>query len=233
MFGTIVFNKRSQCCISILESKCNPIDANSGLDDHYWAFSAISDAADLAYADKNLRYIQSPNVVSWNLAIGAGGLCLFVVKLYGHEIPGHVLMLGLDVDVSVENGFDLLDMARKRRALECHDRFQAKCTKGTLSLFLEMLGTNLELDEVATVYFLSACSQLGVLDVGTWIHSYIERKKLYLNVASGTALLNMYAKCGNIKKALQVFDKVSENSFSWTAVIGGLALLGSASDALL
>ncbi|KAK6247782.1 hypothetical protein QUC31_019347 [Theobroma cacao] len=110
---------------------------------------------------------------------------------------------------------------------------QAKCSKEALTLFHEMQAGGIKPDEVTMVYCLSACSQLGALDVGIWIHHYIETHKLYLNVALGTALVDMYAKCGNITRAIRVFHEMpSRNSLTWTSIIGGLALHGNAHDAL-
>ncbi|KAF7119398.1 hypothetical protein RHSIM_Rhsim13G0222900 [Rhododendron simsii] len=109
----------------------------------------------------------------------------------------------------------------------------AKHCKEALALFHEMQARNLKPNEVTMLHCLSACSQLGALDVGIWIHRYIERQKLSLNVSLGTALVDMYAKCGNIAKALQVFHEIPErNSLTWTAIIGGLALHGNANEAI-
>ncbi|XP_031256937.1 pentatricopeptide repeat-containing protein At2g22410, mitochondrial [Pistacia vera] len=110
---------------------------------------------------------------------------------------------------------------------------QAKRGKEALALFHEMQASNVKTDEVTMVHCLSACSQLGALDVGIWIHHFIEKQNFYLNVALGTALVDMYAKCGNISKALQVFHEMPErNSLTWTAIIGGLAFHGNANDAI-
>ncbi|GKV22244.1 hypothetical protein SLEP1_g32126 [Rubroshorea leprosula] len=110
---------------------------------------------------------------------------------------------------------------------------QAECGKEALALFHEMQAGNVRPDEVTMVHCLSACSQIGALDVGIWIDQYIKKHNLYLNVALGTALVDMYAKCGNITRALQVFHEMpARNSLTWTAIIGGLALHGSAHDAI-
>lgn len=110
---------------------------------------------------------------------------------------------------------------------------QAKRCKEALALFKEMQTTNVRPDEVTMVSCLSACTQLGALDVGIWIHHYIERNKLLINVALGTALIDTYAKCGNIYKALQIFKEMpARNSLTWTAIICGLAFHGDARDAL-
>ncbi|KAF5748761.1 pentatricopeptide repeat-containing protein [Tripterygium wilfordii] len=106
-------------------------------------------------------------------------------------------------------------------------------SKEALALFHKMQASNIKPDEVTMVYCLSACSQLGALDTGIWIHHYIEKHDLSLNVALGTALVDMYAKCGNITKAVQVFHELPRrNSLTWTAIIGGLALHGNARAAV-
>ncbi|KAI3461092.1 hypothetical protein Pfo_017755 [Paulownia fortunei] len=110
---------------------------------------------------------------------------------------------------------------------------QAQRGKEALSLFHEMQAMKVEPNEVTMVSCLSACAQLGALDVGIWIHHYIEKHNLFLNVVLGTALVDMYAKCGNITKALQVFHEIpGRNALTYTAIIGGLALHGDAQDAL-
>ncbi|KAL0327928.1 UNVERIFIED_CONTAM: Pentatricopeptide repeat-containing protein, mitochondrial [Sesamum calycinum] len=110
---------------------------------------------------------------------------------------------------------------------------QAGRGKEALSLFHEMQAMKVEPDEVTMVSCLSACAQLGALDVGIWIHYYIEKHDLFLNVVLGTALVDMYAKCGNITKALQVFHEIpGRNALTYTTIIGGLALHGDAQDAL-
>lgn len=110
---------------------------------------------------------------------------------------------------------------------------QAKCGKEALAVFHEMQARNIRPDEITMVGCLSACSQLGALDIGIWIHHYIEKHIVSSNVALGTALVDMYSKCGNIKKALQVFQEMpGRNSVTWTAIICGLAVHGHASDAI-
>ncbi|PON78859.1 Tetratricopeptide-like helical domain containing protein [Parasponia andersonii] len=110
---------------------------------------------------------------------------------------------------------------------------QAKHGKEALALFHEMQSSNIKPDVITVLGCLSACSQLGALDIGIWIHRYIEKHLISSNVALGTALVDMYAKCGNITKALQVFQEMpGRNSLTWTAIICGLAVHGHAHDAL-
>lgn len=110
---------------------------------------------------------------------------------------------------------------------------QNKRCKDALAMFHEMQAMKIKPDEVTMVNCLSACSQLGALDIGIWIHHYITKHNLSINVALGTALVDMYAKCGNIAKAIQMFHEIpSRNALTWTAIIVGLANHGNAHDAI-
>jgi pentatricopeptide repeat protein len=110
---------------------------------------------------------------------------------------------------------------------------QANLSFEALELFREMQLSNMKPDKVTMLHCLSACSQLGALHTGMWTHNYIKKHNLSLDVALGTALIDMYAKCGNMTKALQVFNEMPRrNSLTWTAIIGGLALYGNVNDAI-
>ncbi|XP_010545581.1 PREDICTED: pentatricopeptide repeat-containing protein At2g22410, mitochondrial [Tarenaya hassleriana] len=110
---------------------------------------------------------------------------------------------------------------------------ESKRARDALALFHEMQTSTTKPDEITMIHCLSACSQLGALDLGIWIHHYIKRQSLDLNVALGTELVNMYAKCGNIAKALEVFHEMPvRNSLTYTSIIGGLAVHGHAQAAI-
>lgn len=85
---------------------------------------------------------------------------------------------------------------------------------------------------VTIVAALSGCADIGALDFGRCIHSYV--RKSYLNsVAVNNTLLDMYSKSGVLEAALKLFIEMPEKDvFSWTAMISGLALHGKGSQAL-
>ncbi|KAL6642950.1 hypothetical protein ACP70R_021131 [Stipagrostis hirtigluma subsp. patula] len=110
---------------------------------------------------------------------------------------------------------------------------QCKQGKEAIALFHEMQEAKVDPNEITMVNLLSACSQLGALEMGMWVHRYIDRHQLSLSVALGTSLVDMYAKCGNIKKAICVFKEIPEkNALTWTAMICGLANHGHAGEAI-
>ncbi|OAY47120.1 hypothetical protein MANES_06G053800v8 [Manihot esculenta] len=106
--------------------------------------------------------------------------------------------------------------------------------KEALGLFRRMLKSHVEPNDVTLLSILPACANLGALGLGKWIHAYIDKKRETLaNGALWTSLIDMYAKCGNIEAAKQIFDDMNpRNLASWNAMISGLAMHGRADMAL-
>lgn len=88
-------------------------------------------------------------------------------------------------------------------------------------------------DEVAVASVLSACAHLGSLEFGKEVHLFAAEEGYCADVHIGSALIDMYAKCGCIEKSLLVFFKLPEkNLFCWNSMIEGLAAHGLAEEAL-
>ncbi|XP_043700359.1 pentatricopeptide repeat-containing protein At3g22690-like [Telopea speciosissima] len=99
--------------------------------------------------------------------------------------------------------------------------------KEALAIFQEVQLCGVKANEVTLVSLLSACSQIGALGQGKLIHAYIEEHNVKQDLCLGNALIDMYAKCGCIESALWVFHGMScKDTFSWNAMIGGLAMHG-------
>ncbi|XP_068642126.1 pentatricopeptide repeat-containing protein At5g66520 [Aristolochia californica] len=105
--------------------------------------------------------------------------------------------------------------------------------KEALSLFHDMLIEQVEPDAVTLATVLSACAQLGALDQGQWVRSYIDKNEIKPDTVLSCALVDMYAKCGDVEEALNVFNKIKKkNVQTWTAMINGLAIHGRGREAL-
>lgn len=90
-------------------------------------------------------------------------------------------------------------------------------------------------NEGTFVSVLTACANLGRLERGQWVHSLIKdcHVKIKLDVLLSTALLTMYAKCGAMVLAREVFDSMVERSVvSWNSMIIGYGLHGHCEKAL-
>ncbi|KAL6203876.1 hypothetical protein ACLB2K_021147 [Fragaria x ananassa] len=102
-----------------------------------------------------------------------------------------------------------------------------------IMVFRRMQLHNVQPDEIAMLAALSACAQLGALRLGEWIHNYIQKHGFRELSSLNNALIDMYAKSGNIRKALQVFHCTNHKTvITWTTMIAGLALHGLGTQAL-
>ncbi|XP_055825635.1 pentatricopeptide repeat-containing protein At1g08070, chloroplastic-like [Solanum dulcamara] len=102
-----------------------------------------------------------------------------------------------------------------------------------IDVFREMPASGAKPGEVTMVGVLSACSHLGALSQGQWIHDYIVKNRLRVNVYVGTALIDMYAKCGDIDEAKKVFETMGvKNIYTWNVLISAYAMNGQGEAAL-
>ncbi|KAF3431404.1 hypothetical protein FNV43_RR26135 [Rhamnella rubrinervis] len=105
----------------------------------------------------------------------------------------------------------------------------SECGKSTeaLNLFHLMQMEGVKVNHVSMISVLSTCSHLGALDQGRWAHAYIEKNRLPMTLTLGTALIDMYAKCGDMNKAMEVFWGMREkNVYTWSSAMNGLAMNG-------
>ncbi|GLU10973.1 hypothetical protein SLE2022_277470 [Rubroshorea leprosula] len=102
-----------------------------------------------------------------------------------------------------------------------------------ISFFDEMEQDGLELDDRAIVSILAACAESGLLGLGLRVHASIERTRFRCSIPASNALVDMYAKCGSLDKALSVFNGMPKKDMvSWNAMLHGLAMHGHGRKAL-
>ncbi|TKY58938.1 Pentatricopeptide repeat-containing protein [Spatholobus suberectus] len=88
-------------------------------------------------------------------------------------------------------------------------------------------------NDYTVVAVLSACSRLGDLEMGKWLHVYAESVGYEGNLFVGNALIDMYAKCGVIENAVDVFNGLDvKDIITWNTIINGIAMHGHGADAL-
>ncbi|XP_073220291.1 pentatricopeptide repeat-containing protein At2g20540-like [Cicer arietinum] len=107
---------------------------------------------------------------------------------------------------------------------------QAGYAKESLEIFHEMQFLSdyfVKPDKITIASVLSACAQLGSIDHGRWMHAYLRKNSIECDVVIGTALVNMYGKCGNVQQAFEIFNDMPEKDVSaWTTMISVFALHG-------
>ncbi|CAG7888498.1 unnamed protein product [Brassica rapa] len=96
-----------------------------------------------------------------------------------------------------------------------------------------MEADGIEPDSVSVTSVLPACGDTSALSLGKKIHGYVERKKLIPNLLVENALIDMYAKCGCLDRARDVFENMkSRDVVSWTAMISAYGVSGKGRDAV-
>ena len=104
--------------------------------------------------------------------------------------------------------------------------------KDAMQLFHQMRQEHVQADEITYLNILKACASPLSLKWGREVHGLIRRDGLESDVRVGTALIQMYAKCGSIEEARQSFDNLTNRSVvSWTAMVGAYAGSGRGVEA--
>ncbi|KAI3964757.1 hypothetical protein MKW92_017609 [Papaver armeniacum] len=114
----------------------------------------------------------------------------------------------------------------------------ASCTQNgkdveALELFGEMQVAGVKPNSVTIPCILPACANIAALMRGKAAHCFSLRRDIFEDVYVGTALIDMYAKCGKLGDAHICFDRMTtRNLVSWNAMIGGYAMHGKAKEAI-
>jgi pentatricopeptide repeat protein len=97
--------------------------------------------------------------------------------------------------------------------------------KEAVGLFRDMQIAGVKADDATIATVVSSCAQMGALDLGRYVHAYCDLHGLGKDVAVKNSLIDMYSKCGDVKKAYDIFCGLTEQDvFSWTAMIMGFAV---------
>ncbi|KAL8234932.1 hypothetical protein R6Q59_021032 [Mikania micrantha] len=183
------------------------------------AFNAMIDAyvkvGDMNRANSLFNEMPEKNVVSWTSMVD--GYCthgnIFMARTLFDSMP-HKNLISWNAMIK---GY-----------------YQNKQPNNALKLFQELqLEASLEPDNVTIVSVLPAIADLGALDLGNWVHEFIIRKKMNTATNVCTALVDMYAKCGEFTQARRVFDSIPiKETATWNALIHGLAVNGYGNEAI-
>ncbi|XP_041002642.1 pentatricopeptide repeat-containing protein At5g66520-like [Juglans microcarpa x Juglans regia] len=174
----------------------------------------------------------------------ACGYLTFAWKLFDNMLDRDVvswnsMIIGYLRSGELDMALDLFRRMKKRNIITWNSMItgfvQGGRPKEALDFFHEMqiiCDVMVQPDKITIASVLSACAYLGTIDQGKWVHSYLRRSGLQCDVVIGTALVDMYGKCGCVEKAYEVFkDMPKMDTLAWTAMISVFALHGFAKEA--
>ncbi|GJX44351.1 pentatricopeptide repeat-containing protein [Tanacetum coccineum] len=109
-----------------------------------------------------------------------------------------------------------------------YDRF-----KESVEFFVRMHGEGFVLNQYSYGSVLKSCAGLRDVRIGVQVHGSVVKSPYEGDVYMGSALIDMYAKCGNVGCAEKVFDGMSfRNVVTWNSLITCYEQNGPASEAI-
>lgn len=201
------------------------------------------------YFKDMMRAGRSPNTVTFiNILAAAGSLSCAELA---HQIHALVLKCHLMDDNAVISS--LLTCYGKCREINyCESIFSTMAERDDTSwnsmisgyihnellteamhLVWLLLHNGQRLDRFTFATVLSACASVATLKHGMEIHACATRACFVSDVVIGSALIDMYAKCGRIEYASRFFELMPlRNVYSWNSMISGYARHGDGHKAL-
>ncbi|XP_073039080.1 pentatricopeptide repeat-containing protein At4g04370 [Primulina eburnea] len=255
-------NKHLQTSLVVMYSRCGQLDEATQIfkiagDKDVISWTAmISGLVQNDSADKALQVFRQmlvfkiiPSTATMACVLASCGQ-LGSVKL-GTSIHCYILRQRMAVDIPTQNS--LVSMYAKCGHLEqslavfClmeeRDKVswnaivagyaQSGYLTTALHLFNEMRLVNEEPDSVTIISLLQSCASLGACHQGKWIHNFVFRSSLGPCIRIGTALVDMYAKCGELDYARKCFESMPQHdTISWSTIIAGYGTHGKGETAL-
>jgi len=168
----------------------------------------------LQYAKRVFDRMLDKNVVSWTCMVNA--------------YANHGL---IDNAVQIFNQMPVKNVVSWNSIIWCH--VQEGLYTEAMDLFYRMCISGVIPDDGTLVNILSCCSHLGDLALGKQAHNYICGNNITVSVTLCNSLIDMYAKCGALHAAMEIFFGMPEkNVVSWNVIIGALALHGFGEEAI-
>ncbi|CAA6656954.1 unnamed protein product [Spirodela intermedia] len=170
--------------------------------------------SDFDSADSLLQMMPEKNVVSWNTVIAR---C--------------VRSGDIGAARKVFEGMSERDAASWNSIIAGY--IQVRDYHSALQLFNKMQIQRVEPTETTVVSLLHACTETGALEIGRQLHRLLLHEGFKAEGVIGNALLDMYAKCGNLWLARKVFDEMlMKHVTHWNSMIMALAVHGCSEEAL-
>ncbi|XP_022146916.1 pentatricopeptide repeat-containing protein At3g03580 [Momordica charantia] len=192
------------------------------------------EALEMYHKSRMIGMVPDRFTTSVLLACGS----LMAVK-EGLNVHGAIEKIGIGRDVIIGNG--LLSMYFKfERPREAGQVFGEMDVKDSVSwntmicgysqlgqyeesvkLFMEMID-KFTPDLLSVTSTIRACGHLADLQVGKYVHNYLIGSGYECDTVACNILIDMYAKCGDLLAAQQVFDAMKcKDSVTWNSLING------------
>ncbi|XP_052728656.1 pentatricopeptide repeat-containing protein At3g53360, mitochondrial isoform X2 [Vigna angularis] len=176
----------------------------------------------------------------------------FLTCNQGMQMHSYIIKVGLDKEAAVcnslltmytkcsnlHNAFNVFTFLGRRANLVSWNSILSAClqhkhAREAFRLFKLMLFSENKPDSITITTILGTCAELSSLEVGNQVHCFTIKSGLVVDVSVRNRLIDMYAKCGSLKHARDVFDSTQNPDIvSWSSLIVGYAQFGLGHEAL-
>ncbi|KAK9161833.1 hypothetical protein Syun_008174 [Stephania yunnanensis] len=158
------------------------------------------------------------DTVSWNVILSmyiSNGQCEKALQLF-HQIRGE----GVELNVASWNSI-------------IGGCMQNGLTVRALDLFAQMQEFGFKPNYITVASILPACHDLEMLRGGREIHGFCFKHCIFEDMLVGTALVFMYAKCGDLEISERVFERLPrKDTVAWNTMILANSMHGNGEEAL-
>ncbi|MCO5601299.1 hypothetical protein L7F22_055418 [Adiantum nelumboides] len=107
------------------------------------------------------------------------------------------------------------------------------CALEAIHCFERMQEEHVAPNVVTFICVLKACTRMGIADKGQEVHEMIVQEGFETDIMVGNSLVDMYARCGLLKEAHEVFDFLPiRDVITWTTLMAGYAEHGYEEECL-
>ncbi|XP_010249148.1 PREDICTED: pentatricopeptide repeat-containing protein At1g26900, mitochondrial [Nelumbo nucifera] len=191
-------------------------------------------------------------VVSTTTIVCALSACSDLRNFYGAEsLHGHCIKRGFCSDLNVataiismyaktghmDSGRLIFDELPKKDVVAWNCIIDGYAKSGRLEESLTLLRLmkveGIVPNSATLAGLLVACASRGSLAIGECIYEYITEEKLELDAVLGTALIDMFSKCGFLQMAINIFHRMETKDVkTWTTLIAGYGVHGQGRNAV-
>ncbi|KAL2345707.1 hypothetical protein Fmac_006992 [Flemingia macrophylla] len=151
----------------------------------------------------------------------------------GRRVHQHIRKAGYDPFMFTANSNIILATAILEIMINAYNQYGRH--REALDLLFYMWSNGFYPDKATFLSFLSVCAQQCALALGQTVHAYAYLLKtgIATDTDLATALLDMYAKTGELGSAKKIFSSLQKKDVvMWTSMINGLAMHGHGNEAL-
>ncbi|WOG93275.1 hypothetical protein DCAR_0312556 [Daucus carota subsp. sativus] len=192
---------------------------------------------------------QKPDLIS----LANGILCCADLGLLreGKSVQGYAIRSGIELDIvtitalidlylkcnNTYTALKLFNGIEDKDVISCNVMMTGFLQSGSanevMKIFHEMVIRGIKPNQSTFLSIITACSNLGDIRQGKFIHGYVIRHNFESNTDIANQVIYMYAKCHFIDCARKVFNRLKRKDLvSWTSMMMGYVNDGHADEAM-